>query len=72
MGCIGLLLGNSDDLGVTTTVLVMERLREGDRIYVEIIIDAGGDETESFIHSAQNKHIHFTGLKISCVNQQNI
>ena len=57
-------LGKDDDLHTTSTVIIMERLQVGDRIYIKMDLDA--DHGDSKIHSQEKMpSIHFVGQKIS-------
>ena len=56
-------LGKDDDLHTTSTVIIMERLQVGDRIYIKMDLDA--DHGDSKIHSQEKMpSIHFVGQKI--------
>ena len=56
--------GKDDDLYSTSTVIIMERLQVGDKIYVTMDLDA--DHGDSIIHSQEVKpSIHFVGQRIS-------
>merc|ERR1719270_3342569 len=56
--------GKDDDLVSTSTVIIMERLQVGDRIYIKMDLDA--DHGESILHSEAIKpSIHFVGQKIA-------
>ena len=57
-------LGKDDDLHTTSTVIIMERLQVGDRIYIKMDLDA--NHGDSKIHSQEKMpSIHFVGQKIS-------
>ena len=57
-------LGKDDDLYTTSTVIIMERLQVGDRIYIKMDLDA--NHGDSKIHSQEKMpSIHFVGQKIS-------
>ena len=57
-------LGKDDDLHTTSTVIIMERLQLGDRIYIRMDLDA--NHGDSKIHSQEKMpSIHFVGQKIS-------
>ena len=57
-------LGKDDDLHTTSTVIIMERLQEGDKIYIKMDLDA--NHGDSKIHSQEKMpSIHFVGQKIS-------
>ena len=59
------ILGKDDDLHSTSTVIIMERLQVGDRIYTKMDLDKGGVGA-SVLHSQKvNPSIHFVGQKIS-------
>ena len=59
------ILGKDDDLHSTSTVIIMERLQVGDRIYTKMDLDEGG-EGASLLHSQKvNPSIHFVGQRIS-------
>ena len=59
------ILGKDDDLHSTSTVIIMERLQVGDRIYTKMDLDEGGDGA-SVLHSQKvNPSIHFVGQRIS-------
>ena len=59
------ILGKDDDLHSTSTVIIMERLQVGDRIYTQMDLDEGGDGA-SVLHSQKvNPSIHFVGQRIS-------
>ena len=55
--------GVDDDITTTSTVVVLERLRVGDEVYVRVEIE--NDHDSSNVHSSSNRHIHFTGQRIS-------
>ena len=55
--------GRDDDVLSTATVVVVERLEPGDKLYIRISIE--NNHKESSIHSTTNKAIHFTGQRIS-------
>jgi len=55
--------GRDDDLHATTSIIVMERLREGDKVFVSMVIS--GPHGDSKLESDFSRKIHFTGLRIS-------
>jgi len=55
--------GRDDDLHATTSIIVMERLAEGDKVFVSMVIS--GPHGDSKLESDFSRKIHFTGLKIS-------
>ena len=57
------LVGVDDDLSVTLTVIVMENLKENDKIYVEMRADEQSSDSMIF-SSGDKKEIAFIGLKI--------
>ncbi len=64
MNLLGILVGVDDDLHTTSTVIIMERLQPGDKVYIEMEIDA--DHGDSKIQSEITKPaIHFIGHKIA-------
>ena len=56
--------GGDDDLAVTSSLVVMERLAEGDQVYVRILIETGNSR-DSGLLATNNKATHFTGHKIA-------
>jgi len=55
--------GRDDDLHATSSVIVLQRLKQNDEVYVSMHID--GNHGDSHLMSDFSKKIHFTGLKIA-------
>jgi len=55
--------GKDDDLHATTSIIIMEKLNVGDKVFVSMVIS--GPHGNSKMESDFSRKIHFTGLKIS-------
>ena len=56
--------GRDDDLFVTSTVIVMERLQPRDQIFVTLDVEGRPGHAESLLYSTDNKEVFFVGQKI--------
>ena len=54
--------GRDDDIYVTSTIIVMERLRPRDQIFVQVEFESGHGQSK--LHSTDNKEVFFVGQKI--------
>ena len=63
-GMHNLIADYDDDIYVTTTVVIMERLLESDQVFVRMILDEKAAVPSSLIYATSKRDISFIGQKI--------